>query len=186
MRALSAIALIALFQCLTHLDYGIADEEAISRARVVARDARQLARDGRRISVYTANRFHAALVSRMLFGMPKHLELSTQYQGLIGFESGKPRFGQHGHFVGQPLSWMILDKAGLGIFTLSVSRDARRDTVAVCKIDDEVLYVSVSISTGFELPNSKKLREPCQELGGKSVLDVVQMLEGPESGLESQ
>lgn len=184
-RTCCVVSFIAFVVPVTQRDSGIAEEESFSRSRAVERDARRSARDARHISVYTANRFHLALVSRMLLAMPKELELNTQYCGLIGFESGKQRFGQRGHFVGNPLAWTILDKAGLGIFSLNVARAVRSDTVAVCKIDDDVLYVSVSINVGLEQPGSAKLREPSKRLGGKSVQEVVELLEGPESGLES-
>jgi hypothetical protein len=137
-----------------------------------------------RINVRTANRFHLALVSRMILKMPRKLNLGVGYGGILASDTGRERGPRvHGSY-GIPLQWDVANPEAFVVFNLTITPERVPTTVAACKMEKETVFVSVTFIDGTEEVDDKSLRKPRDELGGRSVLEVVKLLEMPAGVLE--
>lgn len=135
------------------------------------------------VTVATLNRFHLALVARMMLNMPPDLNLTVQYQGLVGIDNGRQTgIRLHGS-IGSPLEWSVFDE-NFGVFTIAMSPQRTADTVCTCRMENQIVFVSVSFIRDHETVNAKALDEVLPELGKRSVRDVVRLLEGEPTDLE--
>ena len=140
---------------------------------------RQADRDARRVSVRTANHIHRTLVIWMWRQMPKESGLQLLYGGLIGADPKDRVADISAGLIGTPLSWMVIDDEDNPLFELWFSTKRGPDTVAECRIDEHTFFISVSIAVGSEPRDSPRMCQPLEKLGGKSVQEVLALLEKP-------
>ncbi len=146
----------------------------------LAREERES--DSEQISIEAANRFHAALVWRMMLKMPAELNLSLQYEGIIGFDQGK-KGGARGPGFGRPLNWNV-SRSGVVIFNLAISTRRSPQTHAACQIGKDTVFVSVGGILKDREVNQLALEKRQETLGGRSILEFIKLLESPPGEAE--
>lgn len=151
--------------------------------------ARQYEHDESAISARTVNRFHLAIIARLLENMPRQCQLSIQYGGIVVTDDGNRNFRVHGS-IGNTLEWTVShvnhDRVGLGnpIFNMMISTKRTGKTLATCRLGDDIVFVSVSFIQGRDPNDPKSLDEPLAELGMFSVRKTIQLLQQEPGDLE--
>ncbi|MBC7818376.1 MAG: hypothetical protein IAG10_15930 [Planctomycetaceae bacterium] len=139
-----------------------------------------------RINVGTLNRFHLALVARVLVVMPEELQLVLEYGGIVAKDNGK-RQARRGHgSIGAPLEWSILDKDGIGVFWLTIASQRNDRSVCACRLGKETVFVEIIGIDGIKKVDKNSLTMPLKTLGGRSGMDVIKLLESEPGELERQ
>lgn len=146
--------------------------------------AKELERDENIITVRTANRFHLAVIARLLEHMPPECELSIQYGGILATDDGNRNFRVVGS-IGNTLQWTVSDES-LPVFGMTISTKRTKKTLAACRIGDDVVFVSVDFIQDRDPNDPKSLDEPRAELGMFSVRKTVQLLEREPGDLEKE
>lgn len=141
-------------------------------------------RDSQRISVRLLNRFHLAVIGRLIQKLPSELGLEMQYNGIVSVDNGRDKSLRVCGSFGDPLSWYIIDKNGSIVFSIDITPEKRPSTDVVCRMGKQTVFVNVTHTPGHLDPSKKELDKKRKELGGRSVAEVVKLLESPPSEIE--
>lgn len=136
-----------------------------------------------KISVGTLNRFHLALVARVLAVMPNELQLVVQYGGIVASDNGRNKLRLRGS-IGAPLEWSVFGGEGIGVFWLTISSQRNDRTVCACRVGKERVFVEIIGIDGVETVDAKSLDQPMNALGRRTVRDVIRLLESEPGELE--
>lgn len=139
-------------------------------------------RESRAISARTINRFHLAIIARIMHKLPRNLRLRLDYSGVVASDHGQPGLRVSGS-LGDPLEWTVLDESG-GVFSMLILTVRTPETICACQMEQEKLFVSVTFVDGYDSADAKVLDTPMSALGDRTVRQVVRMLEADVQDLE--
>lgn len=153
----------------------------------------ELEKSADEISVRELNECHLAMIGRMISSSDINLQLKLQYGGIVKDQGTAvitsekyPRLIiKRSHIegsIGNPLGWMVIDKNGIGIFSMSMTVRKTDMTVAELPLKKRTLYVNIF---GAEKENREELTKKRDDLGGVSILEFVKRLEKGSSELET-
>ena len=136
-----------------------------------------------RIAVDSANRFHLAVVNRILCRMPDNVPLEVHYRGIVATDNGR-RSGQrvHGN-IGDPFTWTICEANNSPVCEITLTATQTQDTHLVCDILSEEFYVGVTWIRDATV-SDEELSVSRDSLGGRSIRDLVQYLKVHNADVE--
>lgn len=137
------------------------------------------------LSLETANRFHLAALWRMIYKRPENVEYELRYLGILAHDTGRYRSGLriHGN-IGAPYAWDVTEPDGTPIFTIQVTNSGGGEAGVECMAGGERLHVSVTFIQGVETVTVEELNRKREVIGGRSVHELLLLLEGPEDDME--
>lgn len=169
-------AAIVLYQ-FSRARFGLAEDGPLPKKNVLEDARGEPKPDSELISIEAANRFHAALLFRAILQMPADLHLRLAYGGIIGYDEGfQP--GARGGGFGDPLRWSVV-RHPFKVFSVAISTHRSPETVVACKIGKDTVFVSVTWIGIGEKITPMALKKQRVELGDRSILDFLKLLETP-------